>query len=147
MLNNVFSHAAFNCDDDDDILCTMEIFWMLHPSKHRSTCSQWCCCHGLYLHVMVHNMGFCTEDSSLRGMYTLCIHLGLFFWYPCNLGTLQAEVSLLHCFSIYEVVHVACLSWGLSLFMPMWQTSHANNFVNGKSYARDKPDLLAGYII
>ena len=47
----------------------------------------------------------------------------LFFWYPCNLGTLLAEVSLLHGFSVYEVVHVACLSWGLSLFMPTWQTS------------------------
>ena len=47
----------------------------------------------------------------------------LFFWYPCNLGTLLAEVSLLHGFSVYEVVYVACLSWGLSLFMPTWQTS------------------------
>ena len=82
------------------------------------------------------------QKTHLLGV---CIHFGLFFWYPCNLGTLQAEVSLLHGFSVYEVIHVACLSWSLSLFMPTWQTSHANNFVNAKSYAKDKPDLLAGY--
>ena len=51
-------------------------------------------------------------------------------------------------FSVYEVVRAACLS--RSWFVTgRKQTSyatdeHANDFLNSKSYAREKP-LLAGY--
>ena len=50
-------------------------------------------------------------------------------------------------FSIYKVIRVGCL---LRSFMPrgvnkptVRQTSHANEFVNPKSHAREKP-LFAG---
>ena len=61
-------------------------------------------------------------------------------------GSLRAEV--LSCNSLYEVVRVVCLSPGLQ---PGKQTNyatdkprHANDLVNAKSDAREKP-LLAGY--
>ena len=57
-------------------------------------------------------------------------------------------------FSVYEVIRLACLCVvGLSEVCPrsrgvnkptMRQASHANDFVNAKSHAREKP-LLAGY--
>ena len=45
-------------------------------------------------------------------------------------------------FSVYEVVHVACLSRGWFATSP--KTSHANDFVNAKSHGREK-HLIAGY--
>ena len=52
-------------------------------------------------------------------------------------------------FSVYEVVRVACLSRRLFFITGRKQTSyatdeHANDFLNAKSHAREKP-LLAGY--
>ena len=44
-------------------------------------------------------------------------------------------------FIAYEVVHVACIVCRLVALL--WQTCHANDFVNAKGHARQKP-LLTG---
>ena len=48
-------------------------------------------------------------------------------------------------FSVHEVIRVSCLSRDVNKPTTR-QTRHANDFVNAKSHAREKP-LLAGYIL
>ena len=57
--------------------------------------------------------------------------------------SLRAEVSLsCMAFSVYEVIRVSCLSRSWFVYVTR-QTRNANDFVNAKTHAREKP-LLAG---
>ena len=51
-------------------------------------------------------------------------------------------------FTVSEVIRVACLSCSWYVYAPTRQTSHMNDFVNGKSHARAEkvPLALAGYL-
>ena len=77
--------------------------------------------------------------------------------YPCSgslLATMRVEVSFLMAFSVNEVACVACQSRSWFVLFAQEkrggnktttrQTSHANDFVNAKGHAREKP-LLAGH--
>ena len=94
-------------------------------------------------------------------MMTMCIIIMVIVIHNVirALGFLPCEQTFLSCmaFNIYEVICVACLwcTWfslcpprngkrGVLTKLMAQQTSHANNFVNAKSSAREKL-LLAGY--
>ena len=96
--------------------------------------------------ILLHLPGF-TVASSFP--YTNCVILVRSkFLSLCKTNkqtTLRAEIFLPMAFSVYEVVRVAFLSRSYKTnWLRDWHTSDANDIVNAKNHAREKPEL-AGY--
>ena len=88
--------------------------------------------------------------DRIYGTFLLCFKLDQAPSISCRFwtknATLRADVSLFMAFSVYDWSRSRGLSvaWLVCLRPTTLQTSHENEFVNGKSHAREKP-LLAGY--